>query len=287
MGDVNATNDLDTLLQWKGRSRSSTEIISASWCNRLQQTLDRPGTLVDGNALPPLWHFISHLHSVPTSEIGPDGHPKRGDFLPPVALPRRMWAGSQISFDGPLEIGDEVTKTSTVCSIEMKEGRTGPLCFVAVHHELAVGGDVRITEAQDLVYREQPDPDALTPEPKLAPVEAEFQRVIQPTEVMLFRYSALMFNGHRIHYDRDYARDVEGYAALVVHGPLTATLLAQLAVDETGRSLASFSFRGVAPLLDTEPFTIAGTRSGDRVELWAKNASGGLAMTAQAELRPA
>lgn len=287
MGDVNATNDLDTLLQWKGRSRSSTEVVSAPWCNRLQQTLDRSGTLVEGDPLPPLWHFITHLHSVPSSELGPDGHPKRGGFLPPVALPRRMWAGSQITFNGSIAIGDHVTKTSTVDSIEMKQGRTGPLCFVTVHHELAVAGDVRIAEDQDLVYRDQPDPDGLTREPKPAPAEAEFQRVIQPTEVMLFRYSALMFNGHRIHYDRDYAREVEGYQGLVVHGPLTATLLADLAAAETGRSLASFSFRGVAPLLDTEPFTIAGTRSGDSVELWATDASGGLAMTARAEVNPA
>lgn len=284
MTDVEATNDLDALAQWKGRSKTMTEVIPASWCRKMQETLDRDATLVDGNVLPPLWHFITHLASVPLNRLGRDGHPKRGGFLPPVALPRRMWAGGRFTFTGDIRLGDEVTKTSTITKIEMKTGRTGPLCFVTVQHDLAVGGEVRLVEEQDLVYREDPVPGAPVAEPKPAPTAADFSRVITPSAVMLFRYSALTFNGHRIHYDRDYSRDVEGYPGLVFHGPLTATLLADLAVAETGRRVAAFSFRALSPLFDTQPFTISGTRDGSRVKLWAATPSGGLAMEAQAEL---
>jgi 3-methylfumaryl-CoA hydratase len=286
MTDVPATNDLDILLQWKGRSESLTEAISASDCQKMQNTLDRDATLNTGDELPPLWHFIAHTTSAPQSGLGRDGHPKRGGFLPPVQLPRRMWAGSRLSFDGTIRIGDQVTKTSTIKDVAMKTGRSGSLCFVTVQHELSVEGDIKISEQQDLVYREDPAPDTPAPPPKPTPTDADFSRVITPTEVMLFRFSALTFNGHRIHYDRDYSSNVEGYGGLVFHGPLTATLLADMAVSETGGTLASFSFRGVAPLLDTEPFTISGTRQGQSLKLWATTPSGGLAMDASAELAP-
>lgn len=284
MTDVPATNDLDTLLQWKGRSESLTEVISASDCQKMQNTLDREATLTVGDALPPLWHFIAHTTSVPLSGLGRDGHPKRGGFLPPVELPRRMWAGSRLIFYGTIKIGDEVTKTSIIKDVAMKTGRSGSLCFVTVQHDLSVQGTIKISEQQDLVYREDSAPDAPAPLPKPAPTDADFSREITPAEVMLFRYSALTFNGHRIHYDRDYSRNVEGYGGLVFHGPLTATLLADMAVSETGGTLASFSFRGVAPLLDSEPFTISGTRKGQSLKLWATTPSGGLAMDASAEL---
>ena len=278
------TNDLDVLLQWKGRSETKSETISSAQCRRLQETLDRPGDLTDGDPLPPLWHFIAHLPSARLSRLGRDGHPERGGFLPPVALPRRMWAGGRFTFSGDIHLGDEVTKTSTIDNIAMKTGRTGPLGFVTVRHELSVAGQVRIAEEQDLVYREDPAADAPRPEPKPAPVDADWTRVIEPSEVMLFRYSALTFNSHRIHYDRDYARDVEGYDSLVVHGPLTATLLADLAAAELG-PLATFSFRAMSALFDTAPFTIAGTRDGDVAHLWAANSAGALAMEADATRR--
>lgn len=299
MSETAVTNDLDTLLDWKGRSESSTDVISAANCRKLQDTLDLDhATISDGDVLPPLWHFIGHIGSVPMHRVGPDGHPKRGGFLPPVALPRRMWAAGRVRFAGDLHVGDEVVKTSTIENVAIKEGRSGTLCFVTVRHDLTVGGDLRISEEQDLVYRDHPDPDALTPEPKPAPTEAAFSRTITPNEVLLFRYSALTFNGHRIHYDRPYAQAVEGYPDLVVHGPLTATLLADLAAGETGRQLASFSFRAMSPLFVTDPFTISGSvgssesgergdtgDTGDTVELWATTPSGGLAMKATAELR--
>jgi 3-methylfumaryl-CoA hydratase len=279
------TNDIETLLTWKGRTETATEVISPDWCMRMQHSLDRTEELSVGDPLPPLWHFTLHLGSVPLSGLGRDGHPKRGGFLPPVALPRRMWAGGHCTFHGDILIGDTVTKTSTIDDVVMKTGRTGDLCFVTVRHELAAGGEARIVEEQDLVYREHPTADAPKPEPKPAPLEADWERTIEPSSVMLFRYSALTFNGHRIHYDRDYARDVEGYAGLVFHGPLTATLLADLALAEGGRPLATFSFRAMAPLFDTEPFTIAGSPTEDGAEFWARTPTGGLAMRAEATYR--
>ncbi len=284
MSDVPYTNDLETLQEWVGRSETVVERVSAQWCQKLENTLGRESVLADGDALPPLWHFIMHLGSVPMAGIGSDGHPKRGRFLPPVALPRRMWAGGRFTFDGQICLGDEVTKTSTIDKIEMKTGRSGSLCFVTVKHDLSVGGELRISEEQDLVYREDPDPAASKPQPKPAPTDADFSQVVTPSEVMLFRYSALTFNSHRIHYDRTYAREVEGYEALVFQGPLTATLLADLATAETGQPIGAFSFRGMSPLFDSDPFTISGKRDGDSVELWATAPGGGLAMQAHAEL---
>lgn len=288
------TNDLDTLLEWKGQSEASTDTISAQHCRKLQETLDISSeidvgsVLAAGDVLPPLWHFVSHIGSVPMSQVGADGHPKRGGFLPPVALPRRMWAAGRVNFVADLHVGDEVVKTSTIDNIAIKEGRSGTLCFVTVRHDLSVAGELRISEEQDLVYRDDPDPSAAKPEPKPAPNEADFSRVVTPSEVLLFRYSALTFNGHRIHYDRPYAQGVEGYPDLVVHGPLTATLLADLAASSGNngkRALASFSFRAMSPLFVTDPFTISGTQQGSTIKLWATTPSGGLAMQATAELR--
>lgn len=281
------TNDLDALLAWKGRSESTTDTISAQHCRKLQDTLelDNRTELSPGDPLPPLWHFVSHIGSVPMSEVGIDGHPKRGGFLPPVALPRRMWAAGRVNFVSDLLVGDEIVKTSTIDNVAMKEGRSGTLCFVTVRHEFSVAGELRISEEQDLVYRDDPDPSAPKPEPKPAPADAGFSRTVTPSEVLLFRYSALTFNGHRIHYDRPYAQGVEGYPDLVVHGPLTATLLADLAAKESGCMLASFSFRAMSPLFVADPFTIAGSQDGSTLNLWATTSSGGLAMQATAELR--
>lgn len=288
MTSTTPTNDLSTLQQWIGRTVSRTETISLASCQRLHDTLDLDGELQPGDTLPALWHFIHHLDSVPFGRLGRDGHPERGGFLPPVALPRRMWAGGRFSFDGDIAIGDTVTKTSTIDTVAMKDGRSGQLCFVTVSHELSVEGEVRITEEQDLVYRQDPAPDAPRPQPKSTPGDSDWHTTITPSEVQLFRYSALTFNAHRIHYDRNYAREVEGYEDLVVHGPLTATLLAGLAAENIG-PLASFSFRGVAPLFDSTSFTIAGKASDaapTEAELWAATPDGNLAMTAEATARP-
>lgn len=269
--------------EWIGRTETSTDVVTAAWCRKLEETLGREATLVEGDPLPPLWHFTTHLRSVPLGRLGPDGHPARGGFLPPVTLPRRMWAGGRFEFVDDIRIGDTVEKMSTVRAVEEKAGRSGPLCFVTVDHTLSVGGEVRIREEQDLVYRDAPDPRAPPVPPTPAPTGAAFSEEVRPTEVMLFRYSALTFNGHRIHYDVDWCRDVEGYPGLVVHGPLIATLLADLVVGHTGRRITGFSFRALSPVFVPGPFTVAGRPDG---HLWAATPDRGLAVEARAELGP-
>ncbi|MEM9468341.1 MAG: MaoC family dehydratase N-terminal domain-containing protein [Actinomycetota bacterium] len=273
------TNDIEILREWIGREQVIVHPIEPGVVQRFEHTLDREPTLDVGDPLPPLWHVAFFLEVAPTAGLGVDGHPERGGFLPPVALPRRMWAGSRIEFGAPIPIGSDAVKTSTVDDVVIKEGTSGTLCFVTVSHRTEVDGVRCLDEQQDLVYRDDPDADAPKPSPKRAPDDAEVSETVAPSEVLLFRYSALTFNGHRIHYDRRYASAVEGYDGLVVHGPLTATLLADLAVRTAG-PLQSFSFRGTAPLLDTAPFTIHGRRTDDGMALWAATPGGGLAMTA-------
>jgi 3-methylfumaryl-CoA hydratase len=248
----------------------------------MQSTLGRIPHLSDGDELPPLWHWLYFLEAKPAGELGRDGHPAKGGFLPPVTLPRRMWAGGRFSFHAPLRLGAPVRKVSTISNIVEKEGRTGPLCFVTVQHEVYAGEILAVTEEQDIVYREDSSPDAPTPPLKAAPGDAEITEEVAPGPVTLFRYSALTFNGHRIHYDVDYARDVEGYDGLVFHGPLTATLLIDLATHTVGRQPTRFSFRGLAPISGNSPFHIEGRRDGDTMRLWARRHDGVLSMQAEA-----
>lgn len=297
MAEIALTNDPEVLGRWVGSERITTEVISALPCQRLADTIDplsgrdTPRVLRDGMALPPLWHFITHNDSARSDQLGEDGHPVRGGFLPPVALARRMWAGGRIEFFGDLYIGDRVTKRSTVTDVTSKEGRSGPLVFVTVRHELARDEEPVVVEHQDLVYRDAGPRSPSGAGPR-SPTEAGSPRVpdaaghrnlvrtIVPTEVLLFRYSALTFNGHRIHYDRSYAQSVEGYPDLVVHGPLLATQLADLAVVESATSLREFTFRAHAPLFCGTPFTISATPTGSGFDLSATSSDGILAMTA-------
>jgi 3-methylfumaryl-CoA hydratase len=276
----------DSLLQqWVGKTETVGARVNAVTANALAATLDRPDRFDTGAGLPPLWHWAYFWHAAPQSELGPDGHPQRGGFLPPVPLPRRMWAGGRLTFSRPLRVEGEATRSSQVKSVSSKHGATGPLVFVTVRHELAQEGAVCITEEHDIVYREMPQPGAAAPAPKMAPVEADWERSIAPDPVLLFRYSALTFNGHRIHYDRSYVTEVEGYPGLIVHGPLIATLLVDLVQRNLPQArIASFSFRAVAPLFDIEPFTVCGSLEPDgrTVRLWAKNIRGELAMQADA-----
>ena len=273
------TNDIEVLREWIGRQQVIVHPIEPGVVRRFELTLDREPTLEIGDPLPPLWHVAFFLEVAATANLGSDGHPERGGFLPPVALPRRMWAGSRIEFHTPIPIGTDAVKTSTVEDVVIKEGKSGTLCFVTVSHRTEVDGTLCISEQQDLVYRDDPDADSPPPTPRPAPDDAEITETVTPSEVLLFRYSALTFNGHRIHYDRPYAREVEGYDGLVVHGPLTATLLADLAARTAG-PLRTFSFRGTAPILDTAAFTIHGRHTADGMALWAADPAGGLAMTA-------
>lgn len=268
---------------WVGRSETATDVLRAQPARFMQATLDRDPCLSDGDALPPLWHWLYFLEARKASELGRDAHPKKGGFLPPVDLPRRMWAGGRVRFHAPLIIGQEASKRSTILSVSEKQGRSGRLCFVTVEHALYQNGQPGVTEEHDIVYREDPAPGASQSAPPMAPEHAELSEVITPTEVMLFRYSALTFNGHRIHYDADYARKVEGYDGLVFHGPLTATLLIDLAFRHRGQVPASFTYRGTAPLSGLTPFRIEGAAEGNALSLWARRHDGAQAMSATAE----
>ena len=276
--------DLALLQQWVGRTEVKQDVIQPGMAEALAATLDRAAPQ---DALPPLWHWIYFWTAVPASEVGDDGHPRRGGFLPPVPLPRRMWAGGRLTFTAPLALGRPATRTSRILEVNAKNGATGTLAFVTVRHEIAQDGRIAVTEEHDIVYRALPQPGAAAPAAKMAPADAAWSREITPDPVLLFRYSALTFNGHRIHYDQSYARDEEGYPDLVVHGPLTATLLQQLALEQGGgKPLAQFDFRGVSPLFVARGFRLEGKREGDRsLSLWARGPDGELAMSAKASFR--
>jgi 3-methylfumaryl-CoA hydratase len=279
--------DIQNVEEWVGRTETRADQITPTPLAALSATLDRPDPAPKlGDPLPPLWHWLFFLPIHGQSELGPDGHPARGGFLPPVQLPRRMWAGSRIAFHQPLRVGDAILRTSSIASVNHKEGRTGPLMFVVVRHEIASAGGLAITDEHDIVYRDHPQPAQVAPDPPAAPGDAAWERTIHPDDVLLFRYSALTFNCHRIHYDRRYATEVEGYPGLVVHGPLIATLLVDLLRrHRTEAQVVRFEFRAVSPLFDTAPFAVCGAPlDQNTVRLWAKNLSGGLAMDATATI---
>jgi 3-methylfumaryl-CoA hydratase len=284
------SNTNEPLQQWVGRQETVFDAITPTPYAALSATLDRdPEQPAPETALPALWHWLYFLPLHRQSQIGPDGHAKRGGFLPPVALPRRMWAGSQLEFHRPLRIGDAVTRVSTIDSVSEKSGRTGPLVFVKVRHEIRRNdeNDVALTEFHDIVYRQAPQPDDPPAVPQPAPSQSTWAKEWVPDDVLLFRYSALTFNGHRIHYDRRYVTEVEGYPGLIVHGPLIATLLLDLLrwklADVTVRG---FEFRAVRPLFDVHPFDVCGQPStdGKSVRLWAQDHEGALAMDATAKV---
>ncbi|MET0961751.1 MAG: MaoC family dehydratase N-terminal domain-containing protein [Noviherbaspirillum sp.] len=276
--------DLALLQQWVGKTEVKEDVIQPAMAAALAATLDRSQP---ASALPPLWHWIYFWTVAPASEVGADGHPQRGGFLPPVPLPRRMWAGGRLTFTAPLAIGRPATRTSRILDVAAKSGATGQLAFVTVRHEIGQDGRIAVTEEHDIVYRGLPQPGAAAPAGKQAPASAAWLREITPDPVLLFRYSALTFNGHRIHYDRSYVTGVEGYPGLIVHGPLIATLLLDLLHrNMPDATVAEFSFRAVGPLFDIEPFTVCGepAEDGHSVKLWAKNRRGELAMQAEAAI---
>jgi 3-methylfumaryl-CoA hydratase len=273
--------------RWIGTAQRVGDDIHIGPVRSMLALLDDTTTeLNNGSALPPMWHWLYFLPHAPQSEIGADGHPKRGDFMPPIELPRRMFAGARLSFLSPLVIGRPAERIGTIRSVSEKEGASGRLVFVSVNYQIRQGGHVCIEEDQDIVYRAMGGP---TPMPVMAalppPPPGAWVRMIRPDSTLLFRYSALTFNGHRIHYDRPYAIETEGYPGLVVHGPLTATLLIELVRQNSERAVRRFSFRARAPLFDVAPFRIIGVLGEDAVELEAQGPDGVAAMTAKAELR--
>ena len=279
------------LRDWIGRSETVSDLATATPCAALSATLDRsPERPVAGTPLPALWHWLYFLPRHRQSEIGPDGHAKRGGFLPPVPLPRRMWAGSQFEFHAPLHVGDTLTRTSTIHDVTEKSGRSGRLVFVKVRHEIRRGHEatVALTEFHDIVYREAPGPADVAPPPKAAPASATWEKRWMPDDVLLFRYSALTFNGHRIHYDRRYVTETEGYPGLIVHGPLIATLLLDLLRHQRPEAVvASYEFRAVRPIFDINHFFVCGEPQADgkSFRLWARDHAGWLAMDATAVIR--
>jgi 3-methylfumaryl-CoA hydratase len=278
--------DLDLLRGWIGRTETRVDQATAAPIAALSATLDRDDPVPrPGTAVPPLWHWTYFTPLARQSDIGPDGHARRGGFLPPVPLPRRMFAGGRMEFHHPLRVGDEITRTSRIMDVSGKNGRSGTLVFVTVRHEFANAGGVALTEEHDIVYRENPRPGAPVSTPQAAPTGESFAREIVPDPVLLFRYSALTFNGHRIHYDRSYVTEVEGYPGLVVHGPLIATLLVDLLRHNLPHAkLSRFAFRALRPLFDIHRFTVCGRVEGKRVALWTRDHEGWLTMDAGAEL---
>jgi len=271
------------LTDWVGRTESEEDTLHGAHLAGLSALLDGDGAVPpEGTPLQPTAHWLFFQPRAPQSQIGSDGHPKRGGFLPPVELPRRMWAGSRIDYTRPLCVGQHVQRVSEILSVAEKEGAAGSLVFVTVRHSYEGPDGIALVEEQDIVYRDDPKPGSPAPKGKPASTDSDWQSSVQPDSVMLFRYSALTFNGHRIHYDLPYAQNVEGYAGLVVHGPFTATMLIEAyRRHNPDKDLKSYHYRAVSPLFCGNAITFAGAASegGDADSLWAANAEGTLAMS--------
>jgi 3-methylfumaryl-CoA hydratase len=275
------------LRPWIGRTERQSDEIASAPQRGLWAVLDREGASPGrGEDIVPLSHWLYFGLPARQDQLGSDGHPARGGFLPPVSLSRRMWARGSLEFHHPLRVGEEAVRESRITEVAVKEGRSGPLVFVTVRHDITDVRGLALTETQDIVYREVTRAGAPATPPAVAPTGETFAREIVPDPVLLFRYSALTFNSHRIHYDQHYATQVEGYPGLVVHGPLIATLLLELLQRrKPGARVRRFSFKAVSPLFDTHPFTVCGRAEGPHdFTLWARSHEGWLAMQAGAEI---
>ena len=278
------------LQTWIGNTEALNDDITRAPVRAMSAMLDRDDPLPqDGDDLPPMWHWLYFLPQHRQSEIGPDGHAKRGGFLPPIPLPRRMWAGGRLTFaqNNPLRLGQRIERQSTIASVKHKAGRSGDLLFVLVKHALHNADGIAVTEEHDIVYRAAAQASDPVPEPTMAPTDSVWHREITPDDVLLFRYSALTFNGHRIHYDRRYVTEVEGYPGLIVHGPLIATYLVDLVRRHAaGAWIAGFEFKAVRPTFDLHPFQVHAKPSADgkTVHVWANDHDGYLTMNGEVRL---
>jgi 3-methylfumaryl-CoA hydratase len=275
--------DIEHLRSWIGREEQVEDTVTPDVARKLCATLDLPDlTATIGEPAPRLIHFCLCHPFVSTAGLALDGHPAKGGFLPPVPLARRMWAGSEIRFNGDLRLGDRVLRRSTIADVELKQGRSGVLCFVTVDHVFDVAGQPVVHDRQTIVFRDALAIYATPPALPAAPPGLSV-RTIDPDAALLFRYSALTFNAHRIHYDRSYTTEVEGYAGLVVQGPLQATLLLHSAIHAEDRLPDGFSFRSISPLFDTTPFCVnAGPLRDGVMQLWTASPNGPVAMRAEA-----
>ncbi len=279
--------NLDHLREWIDRTETRHDLVTLRSVAAMSATLDCDDPEpVAGSEVPPLWHWMYFVSLTRPGGISADGHTKLGGFLPPVPLPRRMFAGGRFVFRHPLRVGDEIERLSTVKNVTAKQGRSGQMVFVTVQHDISDARGIAITEEHDIVYREAARPGDAQPQPKPAPTDEAFSRQIEPDPVLLFRYSALTFNGHRIHYDRKYVTEVEGYPGLIVHGPLIATLLVDLLRrNRADAALRTFGFRAVRPLFDIHPFTVCGRKDNDgQYALWTRDHEGWLTMDASATI---
>ncbi|CAA6605911.1 conserved hypothetical protein [Rhodospirillaceae bacterium LM-1] len=270
--------------EWVGRREEAVDLVTSGPVMALAALLDYETTPWPSGTLPPLAHWFYALARTPQAQLDQDGHEKRGGFLPPIDLPRRMWAGGQLSFLHPVRFGTVFRRSSKIASVEAKQGRSGPLVFVTVEHRYEDSKGLAIQERQDLVYRAAPGAGAAKTVTLHAPPsrEADWERTVRPDPVMLFRYSALTYNAHRIHYDRDFCIQHEGYPGLVVHGPLIATLLADLYVrNNPAARVIDFTYRAQLPLFDAAAITLRGKATSDGAELWALTPEGQVAMSAQ------
>lgn len=271
------------LASWIGRTETVEDRMDPSTARKMQALLDLHPDLDEADPLPPFWHYLFFNPIVRASDLSADGHEKLGRFLPPVALPRRMWAGGRLEISSLPRLGTPTRKQSTITSVRMTQGKTGKLCFVTVAHGITQDGTHCLTETQNIVYRELPAPEASPTVGHPAPDHAEWSEATLMDQVALFRYSALIFYGHRVHYDGDYTRDIEGYPALLVHGPLTATLLAMSGLRNAprGARLRAIDIRAQSPLFANRPFHLEGRNDGAASTLWAKDPDGLAAMTLQ------
>ena len=279
------TLDLDYLCSWIGKSRTDEDLISARQSNLMAATVGfPPKKLCDGESLPHLWHWIYFLEGAPVNELGLDGHPARGGFMPPVPLPNRMWAGGRVEFISPVIIGSIVRKESSILKVDYKQGRSGDLVFVTVRHEVKSQlGILLIREEQDIVYKKSNPTKPVKSTQSIMPA-AQFTKTYTPNSTMLFRYSALTFNGHRIHYDMDYCRKTEGYQNLVIHGPLNATMLAGFAEEISNIKLDTFRYQGLSPAVLGTSITLHASIDERTITLWATMENGTICMKAEAGL---
>ncbi|WP_029004384.1 FAS1-like dehydratase domain-containing protein [Azorhizobium doebereinerae] len=274
--------DIDLLRSWIGRTEEVSDLVTARGLREMRVTLNQPaGDPAPGEAAMLTAHWCLAPPAVPMDGLGPDGHPARGGFLPPVPLPRRMWAGGQLEWHDDLKVGDVVARRSRIADVVVKDGRTGTLCFVTVAHEIVSPRGLAVRERQDIVYRGADAPAGGSGMGQAAPA-AQWQESVDTSPVLLFRYSAITFNGHRIHYDRSYCVEEEGYPGLVVHGPLQATLLAEFAGRLFGRKPKSFAFRSVRPIFDGPPMTLNAVETADGLALWTADSDGQPCMKAEA-----
>jgi 3-methylfumaryl-CoA hydratase len=269
--------DLDHLRQWIGRTSEASDIVTAQLVKGLRATLFQEiGEPKAGDAAPFTVHWCLAQPVFPMAQLGPDGHPTRGGFLPPVPLPRRMWAGGELEFVDTLRVGDEPKRISRISDVSLKSGSTGTLCFVSVQHEVTTPRGLAIRERQDIVYREMTStPSAASAKAPPPPPVAKHRESHMADPVLLFRYSALTFNGHRIHYDRDYVTKVEGYPGLIFHGPLQAAFIIELAAKlHGGKPPKKFVYRGLQPLFEGSEFSVNANENGEGLELWTANSEG-------------